>query len=480
MEATKRSGPQVDVTLFPKQAEVLQSNATEILYGGAAGGGKSHLLRSAAIIWAMSVPGLQIYFFRRTYPDLEKNHLNGPKAFPIMLASMINKSFVVWNKQKYVFQFWNGSAIFLNHCEKETDRFRYYGPEIHVLMIDELSQFTAVIYRFLRTRVRMIGMKVPKQYEGAFPKIVCGSNPGGFCHNFMRATWVDRAKPMEVWRAPNNEGGMLRQFIPARIIDNPALVEDDPEYVNRIAGLGDPAMVRALLEGDFNIISGGMFDDVWDEKVHIIKPFEIPSSWYLNRAFDMGSSKPFAIGWFAESDGCTVTLADGRAHHFPKGTVFQIGEWYGWNGEPDEGCGLDAGEIAVGIKEREAALPEMKFKPGPADTSIWDGLPPKTDADVMERVKIRWIPADKGPGSRVAGWRLLRQMLKNSLVGKDLPGFYVFDNCLNTIRTLPSAPRSKTNTEDVDTKYEDHALDMLRYRLMGGKMTVNTLPIRIF
>lgn len=79
----------MQLKLHPKQTEVLLSPATEILFGGAAGPGKSHLLRVAAIIWCNDIPGLQVYLLRRTYPELWANHMEGPKSFPALLAPWV-------------------------------------------------------------------------------------------------------------------------------------------------------------------------------------------------------------------------------------------------------------------------------------------------------------------------------------------------------------------------------------------------------
>ena len=141
--------------LHPKQGDVFISEATELLFGGASGGGKSHLKRAAAIIWSLQIPGLQVYLFRRTFPDLWRNHMEGPTSFPVMLANYIKVGICKPNYSSNKLSFRNGSTIHLCHCQYEKDRWDYQGADIHVLLIDEITHFTEVIYRFLRGRVRM-------------------------------------------------------------------------------------------------------------------------------------------------------------------------------------------------------------------------------------------------------------------------------------------------------------------------------------
>ena len=145
----------MDFHLHPKQSFAFNSKATEILYGGAAGGGKSHLMRVKAIALCTAIPNLQVYLFRRTSVDLVLNHMASANGFPAMLADWLASGWVKYNGSERKFYFWNGSTIHLCHCEHEKNRFNYQGAEIHVLLIDELTHFTEVIYRFLRGRTRL-------------------------------------------------------------------------------------------------------------------------------------------------------------------------------------------------------------------------------------------------------------------------------------------------------------------------------------
>ncbi len=462
----------MDFPLHEKQSFAVQSPATEILFGGAAGPGKSHLIRAAACMWAAQIPGLQIYLFRRTFPDLWKNHMEGPNGFPNMLVNEIQNNNVKINYGKNTIEYWNGSKIFLCHCQHEKDMYNYQGAEIHVLLIDELTHFTDKIYRYLRGRVRMIGIELPQQFKNMFPRVLNGSNPGGVGHNWVKQTFVDYTSPYKVKRTLKKDGGMFRQYIPALLSDNPSLLKDDPDYVNRLQGLGDEALVAAMSKGDWDIVAGGMFDDLWDREIHVIIPFEIPYSWKIDRTFDWGSSKPFSVGWWAESDGTEATLRNGTKRSWPKGTLFRIAEWYGWNGEANKGLKMSNSGIAEGIKKREHILGiTNRVIPGAADSSIYDNEGGNCIATDMELTGIQWMKANKSPGSRSIGWQLLRDRLQASLkMPMEEKGIFIFNICsAGFIRTIPVLPRDKIKTDDVDTDSEDHTGDEVRYRLLAKK-----------
>lgn len=469
-----------DHELNLKQEIAYLSPATEILYGGAAGGGKSHLMRLAAISWCMQVPGLQVYLFRRISDDLIKNHIEGPSGFPVLVGELVMSGYakIVQSPTTQV-QFWNGSKIHLCHCQYEKDRFKYQGAEIHVLLIDELTHFSEVIYRYLRGRCRVIGLDIPKQFAGKFPCIINGSNPGGVGHNWVKATFIDVAPPFEIRRAPKDEGGMLRQYIPARMDDNPDLMLADPDYGDRLEGLGNPALIKAMREGSWDIVAGGMFDDVWNAERHILKPFDVPRSWRIDRSFDWGSSRPFSVGWWAESDGTEATMPDGTRRAFPKGSLLRIGEWYGWNGKANQGCRMLATEIARGILIREIEMGiKGRVMAGPADSAIFATENGNCIADDMLRIGVRWEAADKSPGSRVNGWEYVRKMLKGANQERpEYPGMWVFDTCRHFIRTLPVLPRDERKQDDVDSSAEDHIADEVRYRASAKNRAVRLASI---
>ena len=323
-------------------------------------------------------------------------------------------------------------------------------------------------------------------------------------HNFWKHMFVDFVDKDNIYRpkrAAIEEGGMLRQYIPATVYDNPALLKEDPGYIDRLKGLGSPELVKAMLEGNWDIVAGGMFDDIWRRDVHVIEPFRIPKGWYINRCFDWGSSKPFAVLWIAESNGEPVEYADGTFYKFPAGTLFVIDEWYGNDKrakDPNTGLFMTNNDIGAGIKYREEnntilAPVSARINPGPADNSIYTVINNVSQASGINagfwgsagrsRADI-FFPSDKSPGSRVKRWSLIRDRLACSLDIKldkpmERPGLFVFNVCNDLIRTLPTAPRDEKKMEDIDTASEDHLLDALGYRVLQARAGVGRMGVRL-
>ena len=436
----------MQLELHPKQSIAFESEATEILYGGAAGGGKSHLMRVCAIAWATDIPGIQIYLFRRTRPDLWKNHMEGHTGFPATLGEWINSAFASINYSDAQIKFANGSKIHLCHCQHEKDLLMYQGAQIHVLLIDELTHFTESMYRFLRSRCRLGGFVPPKQWNGLFPRILCGANPGGIGHHWVKAAFIDNHKPFEIYKTSTSEGGLKRQYIPARLDDNPTM-EDG--YSDRLSGLGSETLVRAMLEGDWDIVAGAYFTEFYRHR-HVIKPFNIPVHWTRFRTFDWGSAKPFACLWIAVSDGSIPA--------YPRGALVVYREYYGQGAEPNKGLKMPADKVGDEIKRFDRDETQW----GVADPAIFtaDGGP--SIAETMRRRGLAWRRADN---KRIAGWEQVRIRLNGDDEGKPL--LFFFENCIHVIRTLPALQHDIHRPEDVDTNQEDHAPDALRYGCMA-------------
>jgi hypothetical protein len=173
----------MDIQLYPPQQRALMSPAQEILYGGAVGGGKSYLARVASIVYSVEVPGLITYLFRRTFKEVLANHIYTPGGYLEMLGELIKAGDVVFSKSDFSFTFWNGSRIQLAHSQYESDIYSHQGAQIGLLIIDEATNFTPDMVRFIRTRVRLGSLIVPDKWKGLFPRILYTANPGGVGHS---------------------------------------------------------------------------------------------------------------------------------------------------------------------------------------------------------------------------------------------------------------------------------------------------------
>lgn len=253
-----------------------------------------------------------------------------------------------------------------------------------------------------------------------------------------------------------------------------------PKYIQQLMQNSDPMLKRSWLLGDWDIVSGGAFDDLWSRKRHVLPRFKVPKGWRIDRAFDWGSTHPFWCGWFAEANGEEVMLFDPLTGHLrmfcpPAGTIIQIAEWYGTEEVgTNKGLKLSAKRIAEGIRDFEIELMQGGWihsqpEAGPADNQIRDVT--QVDVETIEKkmsdIGISWLPSDKSPGSRRNGMQLIRDRLEAVLTGEG-PGFYVTDNNLATLDILPVLQRDKEKPDDVDTKQEDHPYDGIRYRVLAS------------
>lgn len=253
-----------------------------------------------------------------------------------------------------------------------------------------------------------------------------------------------------------------------------------PKYIQQLMNNSDPMLRRAWLLGDWDIVTGGAFDDLWSKRRHVIPRFKIPRGWRIDRAFDWGSTHPFWCGWFAEANGEEVMTFDpltGELKMFcpPKGTLILINEWYGTEEiGTNKGLKMSAKNIARGIRDIEIEMMQEGWiltqpEAGPADNQIRDVV--QEDVETIEKKMaaegINWTPSDKSPGSRRNGMQLTRDRLEASLTGENA-GFYVMQNCEATIDTLPVLQRDKKKPDDIDTTQEDHPYDGIRYRILAS------------
>jgi len=467
----------LELKLYPYQKQAMITPANELLVGGSAGPGKSFFLRAAAIIWALEVPGIQIFLFRRLYKELMPNHVYGDNKFMMVLKEMMEAGDVEFNKSDGVFSFYNDSRIQLCHAQYPDDVLIYLGAEFNVLLIDEATQFLEKMIRFLRSRVRLGSLNVPQKWKGRLPKAIYASNPGGVGHNYLKQGFVDHGMG-KLHQAPEDDGGMLRQYIPALYTDNIVMMKNDPTYASRLKGLGDPKLVEAYLKGSWDISSDGMFAAEWDAMIHIIDQITIPASWRVDRGYDHGTSAPAGALYFAESNGEEVIM-DGVRRFLPPRSLIVIGEVY-FADDKFQGLNLTPSQIGARLVQYEfAAKIRHRVKAGPADTAIFDAAPGfESVAKKLNAAGVSFTKADKSTGSRKRGALFLKQMLNAAKLRKpDEPHIYVTRLCKHLIRTLPNLPKAVDDADDVDSTSEDHLFDVTRYRVLKAKNTVGTTAV---
>lgn len=293
------------------------------------------------------------------------------------------------------------------------------------------------------------------------------------------------------WRLPAPQNRMCSQLItdsrdkngdiePPRIAimghirENHVLLFADPGYIGRIkSSARNHAELEAWLNGSWDIVAGGMFDDIWEPNIHVLPPFPltaIPAGWRMDRSYDHGQSRPFSVGWWAESNGEPLEFG-GKKYGTVRGDLIRIAEWYGWTGEPNVGARMLTSEIAKGILDRENELGIYgRVRTGIADGSIFDDYEPGLSVvGEMRKNGVDWFAADKSHNSRKQGWEQIRERLEGAKPGeegvREEPGLFILETCDQFLRTIPVLPRSDRDLDDVDTDAEDHIADEVRYRV---------------
>ena len=448
-----------------KQKLFHASPANEILYGGAAGGGKTKALIMDALFRCLKNPGTTAAIFRRTYQELEDTDIKeAQSSYPESIAT--------YNAGRHEYRLVNGSKILFRHCENEADRFKYSGIEIQFLYFDELTSFEQVVYDFIKTRLRA------KKSLGVVPIVRSASNPGNIGHGWVKKMFVDAGPYMsiqtqEIYSETLHKSKKIRtQYIPALAMENPFITDD---YIFELEQK-PPALRAALLNGDWDSFEGQVFKEWRDDPAHykdrlwthVVEPFEIPADWPRYFGFDHGYSKPFSCGWFAMG---------------PDGCLYRYREWYGCKPRmANVGIELTPVQIADGILEREEQEIRDNIKVlRVADPAIFDKSRGDSVADQMAPGyygRHRGVVFDKGDNARIAGKMQLHERLRFDEQGR--PKLQVFSTCRDFIRTVSTLPYSEKKPEDIDTDAEDHIYDETRYVCMAHPLTPTKKPPQVY
>lgn len=448
------------------QEAFLECPVFECLYEGTRGPGKTDalLMSFAQHVGKGYGPNWRGIIFRKTYKQLADVVKKSKQWFPKLWPS------ACFNSTDMAWRWATGEELRLAYMEREDDYDNYHGHEYPWIAFEELTTWPDdKCYRRMMSCCRSAQPGMPRMYRAT-------TNPYGVGHNWVRQRFGLPVPPNQIIGRVirDAESGEERVAIHGNIHENKILLHADPKYPQKIAmAARNEAEKKAWLEGSWDIVAGGMFDDVWAPAYHVLPNFplgQIPPGWRLNRSYDHGQSKPFSVGWWAQSDGCPMQFGDYTIGAVP-GDIIRIAEWYGWNGTPNEGLRLASTEIAKGIIERERDWGIYgHVSPGPADTQIFTKYEPnKSVAGDMKRHGVTWTEADKGPGSREQGWQQIRELLKGAIPNRqgirEKPGMFICQRCESTLRTFPVLPRDSKKIDDVDTEAEDHIADEMRYRV---------------
>ena len=429
----------------------------ELLFGGAVGGGKSDFLlgdfaQDIPEPWGPHCNGI---LFRKTYGELEELIARSQEMYPPWFGGQCE-----WKDSTKTWTFWNGATLKLRYLENSKDWMRYWGHQYTWIGWDELPNWADLTpYHKMKARLRS-AHNVPNK------RIRASGNPGGPGHNGVKTYFGIDRHPHGSVIFTDPETNTRRVFIRSRVQDNKILMHNDPGYVSRLKGLGSEVLVRAWLEGDWGVVVGAYFD-CWSNDKHVIRPFEIPQHWVRFRSGDWGSARPFSFGWWAVASEAYET----DAGVIPVGALVRYREWYGAS-EPNVGLKLTAEEVGAGLAQRESEREDVSY--GVLDPAAFaqDGGPSIAERIyegsgnkiVFTRADNKRVPRGKAPG----GWDAMRARL----VGEDdRPMIYVFDTCVDSIRTIPSLQHDEVNPEDLDTEGEDHAADEWRYACMSRPYT---------
>ena len=404
----------LNISVTKKQKAFIDAKESEVLFGGAAGGGKSYGQVVDALLFALKYPGSKQLILRRTFAELDKSLIRTALAlYPREIFS--------FNSSSHTGRFKNGSIIDFGYCATEIDVYQYQSAEYDLIRFDELTHFTESQYIYLISRVRGAN-SYPKQVKSS-------TNPGGIGHSWVKARFVDPSPPTESFIGKD---GMDRIFIPSLLKDNRFLTEGDPGYRERLLALPEREK-KALLYGDWNIFEGQYFTE-FDKEKHVVSPFEIPKEWRKYRTIDYGLDR-LACLWIATS---------------PEGISYVYREFCKSN--------LTISQAAAEILNRTPIAEEIYATLAPPDLWHRSQETGKSKATLFSEYGLNFT---KTSNDRECGWLAVKELL---IGGEGRHSVRFFSSCTEIIKCLPALTVDKIRPTDCSTEPHDitHAPDALR------------------
>ncbi len=451
-----------DVLFKPtkKQAECIRllSVCREVFFGGAAGGGKTYLMLAALTLW-VRLPSFKAIILRLEWSQVD--HFHG------IAESLYFPLGAVFHGTKKVWYFPSGAEIHYGIFAAQKHENKYRGAYYNIVCWDEFGDWATMDYmKFMFTRIRYTpganGERMPTM------QFFTG-NPGGINHSRLRKRFKipDRPTETQILKIvdPKTKKSYLRAFVPSRLEDNPYL---DPDYEERQRASGrHPAIIRAILEGRWDLSIGGAFVELWDENKHLIEPFDIPDNWQVWRGIDDGyNPDPFVTVWITQ---------DPRTQK-----LYVIDEYTAYKALPHDIAPEILGrDVRYLMRTTESGKRVHVRHPlaGVADNSLFTVNNQNEGygrGDQLNQEGLNLTSVKKGPGSRIGRAQTLRKLLADQPDGK--PGILFFKGrCPGLEESIPTLPSDKLNPEDVDTLGPDHWYDALTYGIVGKPWT----PVRL-
>lgn len=408
--------------LYPKQIEFCKATNKYICYGGARGGGKSHVSRIKMILLALNYSGIQILLLRRTLKELRENHI-------LQLQKML-RGIAIYKESSKEFIFPNGSRIVLGYCDTEKDVLQFQGQAYEVIVLEEATHFTEFQFQSLTESNRMSG----NMKESFVPRMYLTCNPGGVGHAWVKRLFIDKE-----YIGTENPNDYI--FIPAMVFENKYIMENDSNYVRVLENLPEDRK-KAMLYGNWDVFDGQFFPE-FRRDVHVIEPFVIPSDWNRYIALDYGLDK-FAV----------LFIAIDRDNN-----AYVYNEIHKSDLIVSEACKL--------LK----SYMNMQYKYILAPPDLWNRNRDtgKSTAEVFYENGIR---LDKCSNNRESGWLNVKEWIKpfktkNEQTGEEYTTskLKIFSNCTTLIKYLPQLQHDEKKPNDVATEPHEitHINDALRY-----------------